>query len=168
MTYTINQGGGIVRDSDGAYIPTDPANSDYADYLAWVAAGNTATVPVPSLAEVQAKQKLLIDASYAAAAQTNVSFTTAAGVAKTYQADQESQMVLMQATQGYQIAGGVPDGFFWKAADNTLTAFTMADLEGLYMAMLAQGWAAFQKRTALKSQIDAATSPDAVQAIVWG
>ena len=38
----ISQNHLIVRESDGAYIPTDPANSDYQQYLAWVAEGNTA------------------------------------------------------------------------------------------------------------------------------
>ena len=32
----------IVRDEDGAFIPTDPDNVDYQDYLAWLDKGNAA------------------------------------------------------------------------------------------------------------------------------
>jgi len=32
----------ILRKEDGAIIPKDTANTDYQQYLEWVAAGNTA------------------------------------------------------------------------------------------------------------------------------
>jgi len=37
-----------IKRSDGAVIPADPANRDYAEYQSWVAAGNTPT-PLPTL-----------------------------------------------------------------------------------------------------------------------
>jgi hypothetical protein len=35
----------VIRLTDAANIPFDPANTDYAEYLKWVEAGNT---PLPA------------------------------------------------------------------------------------------------------------------------
>ena len=40
MTYQLTTGDIILRLADNAFIPHDPANTDYAAYLEWVAAGN--------------------------------------------------------------------------------------------------------------------------------
>ncbi|MHC8300411.1 hypothetical protein [Pseudomonas sp. ZS1P83] len=51
----------ILRLSDGAYIPKDPENRDYAEYLAWVESGG---VTLPEFTDEElASQKLLLDTS---------------------------------------------------------------------------------------------------------
>ena len=46
---TLQQGqecaNGIKRTTDGAFIPFDPANTDYQKYLKWLAEGNE---PLPA------------------------------------------------------------------------------------------------------------------------
>lgn len=42
MTYQLTSSTGIIRISDGAYIPDDSLNQDWQLYQAWVADGNSA------------------------------------------------------------------------------------------------------------------------------
>ena len=41
MTYQLTLDGPVIRLTDSAFIPNDERNSDYADYLEWLADGNT-------------------------------------------------------------------------------------------------------------------------------
>jgi hypothetical protein len=49
MTYQFTTGDTILRLADNAFIPPDPANTDYAAFLEWVAAGNMPE-PAPMIA----------------------------------------------------------------------------------------------------------------------
>lgn len=37
--FKLNLNGGVIRKSDNAFIPADPANADYAAFLKWQADG---------------------------------------------------------------------------------------------------------------------------------
>ena len=61
MTYKLNHNStSITRLADGASIPNDPANSDYAAYLEWVEEGNTPEAadvpPAPTYKELRAAE----------------------------------------------------------------------------------------------------------------
>ena len=67
MYQLIKDSNSIKRIADGASIPADPANSDYAAYLAWVDAGNTpepveipVTLPPTLVSRRQARQALAL------------------------------------------------------------------------------------------------------------
>jgi hypothetical protein len=63
VIYQLTHCGCVVRLSDGAFIPPDPGNADYAAYLKWVAEGNTAQpADVPTLAQQRAVAIRRIDA----------------------------------------------------------------------------------------------------------
>lgn len=46
--YKINASGYLVRVGDGAHIPMDRANVDYAAYMAWIDAGNVPETSGPA------------------------------------------------------------------------------------------------------------------------
>lgn len=58
--YKLIQGSGIRRLSNNAFIPPDPANTDYQQYLLWVSQGNNPLPPdpIPEPEPLTAQQKL--------------------------------------------------------------------------------------------------------------
>ena len=74
MSYKLTNSSPIVRIEDGAFIPADPANIDYAAYLTWLAEGNTpqpVDPVVPTVPEAVTKRKAILDALGLTEAQLN-------------------------------------------------------------------------------------------------
>jgi hypothetical protein len=60
MTYQLTQYETILRLTDSAFIPQDPANTDYQQYLAWLEEGNEPLPadPLPEPQELTVQEKL--------------------------------------------------------------------------------------------------------------
>jgi hypothetical protein len=56
--YKLTESNLILRLSDNACIPADPANTDYAEYLKWLSEGNI-PLPVDPPSQEQIKQSLI-------------------------------------------------------------------------------------------------------------
>jgi hypothetical protein len=130
-------------------------------------AGSVVVDASTSLEAAQTRQLAVLDAAYELAIARDVPFTTAAGTTKTFQSDSASVAKLANCLLGWGGNQAVPDGFYWLASDDTRVTFNWADLQGLAKTMLDAGHALFEKLQDLKVQVRAATSPDAVKAVVW-
>jgi len=122
--------------------------------------------PAAQLRALQAAQNALNYASYLAAIQGPVSYTSKGGITTQYQADPDSRSNLESTILGFQLAHATPSGFYWVALDNTQVPFEYTDLLGLAQAMALPGAAAFAKRRSLKAQV-AAAGLSTVTSIIW-
>lgn len=131
--------------NQGQIVDTDPRYQEFIN-------------PASALVGAQAAQIVTLNSAYNVAIQGDVSY-----MGTTFQADTKSQDALAKSVA----PGAVPSGFYWLDAYNAPVAMTFAQLQGLAMAMLTQGQAAFVKLQGYKTAVRAATTIAAVQAIVW-
>lgn len=159
---------GIIRTSDGASIPADPNNSDYAEFLAWEQDGNVPDpLPVETLDQAKQIQITALMKSYANAITQPVLYTTKAGVAKKFNADPQSVSNLQSSLLGCMASQATPPNFFWVTSENTAVPFAYADLQGLASVIFAQGATAFANLQAKELAVSNATTVSAVQAITF-
>lgn len=124
-----------------------------------------AAARAPTLAQARAIQVAILNAGYAVAIAAPVSFTNAAGTAATYpQTDAAKQNLTSCITTG---AAAWSLNLWLDVNGNPVTPFTYADLQALAAAMEAAEAPDFQELLTLVSQVSAATTVAAVQAIVW-
>lgn len=157
----------IVTDTAGVYSFTAahgmplPAPTTLQPYV----------IPAPTsaqlLAQAQVAQTASFRQSYLAAISANISFTDAAGVTDTYQADPASVAVLNNCLSGFRVSATVPTGFYWRSATNQNNPFTYADLEGLASAMTTRGFTNYAHLQTQIASVMAATTVSAVDAVTW-
>jgi hypothetical protein len=160
MSYTRLDPDFIRRDVDGAIIPADPDNHDYAAYLAWTAAGNQPTQPpAPTLAELRAARlAALADRRWRA----ETAGVTIDGVR--FQTDRTARGNLLALFGAAKL-----DPTFscpsWKLEDGSFVALSNAEIAANAMCVLAYVQACFDLEAALAGQIEAAADEAALAAI---
>ena len=160
-TYTLTTNPNVILRSDGASIPVDPHNTDYVNYLNWVAAGNTANpVPQPALAPLQAQLMAQVDSLvasiYANWTRFQQEYQNREAAATTY------------AANGYQGEPGIWVTSFAQAAgyDNkTAAELILGQANQLNSALMALGAQRMAKYSIAKATTPQAAT-DAYNAVV--
>jgi hypothetical protein len=159
-------GNGVLRLPDGAYIPDDPRNNDWAAYLAWRELGNTPQ-PERTLSEARAQ---------AAARITNarngaLAALTAAFSGDAWDADEATSARIANALTMIREAGALgiptPESIPWRTADNRDRVLNVAELTQLGAAVFLAQQQVWLKQAALKNQIAQATTEALIDAVRW-
>jgi hypothetical protein len=164
MYKKVRNSNSIQRLSDGASIPDDPANTDYAKYLADVEADPTCVAdadPIPVsefTAKVNAKRDQMIDSGIQFEGHT---FQTRA-------ADRENilgaaQLAFMSGAQPGDLRWSNPDqDFTWITADNEVVKMDAQNMIKLAKAVAARKSLCIYHARALKDDIEAASDPSSI------
>jgi hypothetical protein len=151
--YKITNTDSIIRVSDGAFIPADPANFDYASYLAWLAAGNTPEpADVPTLDEIKAAKWEAI--------KTERDRRVQLGGYKVGQHWYQSDTFSRTQQIGLVILGSnIPAGLQWKTYEDGFVTMTQTLANQIFAAAAAQDAANFSAAITHKTAMEASQDP---------
>lgn len=157
---------GVVRVADGAYIPPDPKNRDWQEYLLWLSQGNT---PAPERTLAEAKERARARITDA----RNRALTTLAATfsGNEWDADELTSTRIANALTMIREAGAIgiptPTEIAWRTADNRDRTLSLVELTQLGATIFLAQQQVWGNQAALKNQIDAARTEAEVDAIVW-
>jgi hypothetical protein len=120
---------------------------------------------IPNIPALKGAKNAEINEARASANQTSFPF-----FGKQIACDALSRSDIDAVANSVSLGGNFPEGFpmAWKAVDNTYISIPdVAAFTEMYAAMVAQGTANFNKSQTLKAALAAATTKEAIAAIVW-
>lgn len=105
--YKLTHTDSVMRTADSAFIPADPTNTDYAQYLAWLSEGNTpepddpVIEPIPDVITMrQCRLQLLADGDLANVTQLVNAAGEVAQIEWEYGSEVKRDNVLFQTIAG--------------------------------------------------------------------
>lgn len=123
--------------------------------------------PGPTLAVLIERKNNELTKGYDDQVRTAVGFTTEAGQASTFQADQSSVSRIVAALAGFDAVGEVPEGYYWLSAGNAQVPFTKEDLRALLAEIHVRNFKLFDKLQTLKALARESTKKD-LNDLSWG
>ena len=128
-SYALLDGTSMVQRSDGATLPSDPANTDWQAYQAWLAAGNSpAPAPVPPVVVPAEVPMWAMQAALQQAGKYDSINQTVAAWATSSNAQQ------VAAYFAWTMGNYAGRGSAFIAAFAAQFGFAAADLDGLFNA----------------------------------
>jgi len=158
--YKLTKYTSITRLADNASIPNDPANTDYAEYLEWLAAGNT-PLPAQSLDEARLEKIASLRQSRNIASDADVIVN-----GKTFSADQDTQTAFKRL--GDRLRRGKPTTLQAVLdVDSNPVALNQALIDNIEDAIAANIEAAWNKYGMLVGQVNTASTVAEIEEINW-
>ena len=150
---TYDEAPELVRENEGTTIE-DLGNGQY----------KIVELPKPSLDELKTEKRAEINAARDAAEQGGFFY-----MGKTFDSDIVSCIRIQGAAQSMQAATMAEDvpTITWTCQDNSTIELTAQELMGLSVALAEWSNTCHQKATALKAQIETATSEEELENISW-